>query len=241
MKILAVGTATESCSAALWLDGEIRERFEAAGREHSQLLPRMVQALLAECGVAAAQIDGIAASAGPGSFAGVRVGVAFVKGFAQALDRPVLPVSSLAMLAQSALDRGAPAVLPAIDARMREVYFGVYESADGVARARCPDAVLPPAQVPPVGGGMFAAVGSGWKAYADLLAASTAAQLLGVDGEAQPHAADALRLTVREFAAGRGLPAAALQPLYLRDRVALTAAEQQAARDAARGAQRAEK
>jgi tRNA threonylcarbamoyladenosine biosynthesis protein TsaB len=234
MKILALDTATEACSVALWLDGEIRERFELAGREHSHLLSPMVQALLADCGVAAHQLDGIAAGVGPGSFAGVRIGVAFVKGFALALDRPVRAVSSLAMLAQGAIGGGAAGALPAIDARMREVYFGVYRFSDGLACAQVADAVLPPEAVPAVGGGPYAALGSGWKAYGEALAAGTGAVLLGVDGAALPHAADALRLSVPDFAAGAGISASELQPQYLRNRVALTSAEQQAARIAQR-------
>ena len=103
MKLLALDTATEACSVALWLDGRIEQRYEAVGRGHSQRLPQMLQELLVDCGVAAGQLDGIACGIGPGSFAGVRIGVGFAKGLALGLDRPVLPVTSLAMLAQGAI------------------------------------------------------------------------------------------------------------------------------------------
>jgi tRNA threonylcarbamoyladenosine biosynthesis protein TsaB len=240
MRLLAVDTATDACSAALWLDGAIHERYEVTGRAHSQLLPGMVQALLADCGVAAGQLDGIASGVGPGSFAGVRIGVAFVKGFALALDRPVLPVSSLAMLAQACVADTA-CVLAAIDARMGEVYFGVYAAVAGLAQAQQRDAVRPPAAVTTPGTGPCIGAGSGWKAYANALTAAVGTRLSKVDGDALPHAADALRLTAAAFAAGEGIAAGNLQPLYLRDRVALTAVEQRAAREAARAVQRPEK
>ncbi len=231
MKLLAVDTATEACSVALWLDGELRERHAVVVREHAARLPEMLAALLAECGVSLAQLDGIACGVGPGSFAGVRIGVGFVKGLAMGLDRPVVAVSSLAMLAQGAIRRhGAAQVLAAIDARMNEVYFGVYEARDGLARRRGEEIVAPAAGLPGGLAGSYAAAGSGWQAYGAALHERLAAELSTVDGEALPNAADALALAAPEFAAGRVLDGAALLPVYLRNRVALTTAEQQAAR-----------
>jgi tRNA threonylcarbamoyladenosine biosynthesis protein TsaB len=230
MRLLAIDTATEACSVALWLDGAVRERFEVAGRSHSQHLPAMLRELLAECGVAPAQLDGIACGVGPGSFAGVRIGVGFVKGLALGLDRPVLPVTSLAMLAQGALRRhGAQRMLAAIDARMSEVYFQVFATSGGLAAELTEAVVAPPASLQLPAQDRHAAVGSGWKSHPELLAA-TAAPLDPVEGEALPQAQDALALVLPGFQAGAGLPAGDLQPLYLRNRVALTKAEQDASR-----------
>lgn len=231
MKLLAIDTATEACSVALWLDGAVHERFELAGREHSVRLLPMLHALLAEAGVSLPQIDGIACGVGPGSFAGVRIGVGFVKGLALGLDRPVLPVSSLAMLAQGAMRvHAAQRVLAAIDARMQEVYFGVYLAEDGLALLQGEARVAAPDQLPVPAAANYIASGSGWKTHGEALRGHLGLSLGVVDGEALPHAADALLAAQQGFAACGGIEASALQPMYLRNRVALTKAEQEAAK-----------
>jgi tRNA threonylcarbamoyladenosine biosynthesis protein TsaB len=231
--LLAVDTATEACSVALWLDGAVHERWELAGRTHSQRLLPLLHELLAEAGVVMSQVDGIACGVGPGSFAGVRIGVGFVKGLALGLDRQVLPVTSLAMLAQGAIRvHGARQVLAAIDARMDEVYFCAYAERGGLAAPLGEAMVAPPAGLELSGEGEWHAAGSGWKTHLGALRAGTRAPLRLIDGEALPHASDALPLAAPAFAAGRGVAAGELSPLYLRNRVALTKAEQEAARKA---------
>lgn len=231
MRLLAIDTATEACSVVLWLDGAVHERCEVAGRGHSQRLLPMLNALLADCGVTLGQVDGIACGIGPGSFAGVRIGVGFVKGLALGLDRPVLPVTSLAMLAQGAMRRhGAQQVLAAIDARMSEVYFQEFAAVDGLAVGQGEAQVIAPALLDLPRVGRYAAIGSGWGTHGEVLRGRTGAVLEPVDGAALPQARDALPLARVAFAAGQGVAAGALQPLYLRNRVALTKAEQEAAR-----------
>lgn len=232
LNILAIDTATEACSAALWLRGEIRERFEIVGREHTQKLMPQVAALMAEAGIAFAQLDGVACGIGPGSFAGVRIGVGYVKGLALALDRPVVGVPSLAMLALRGMrEHGAARVLCAIDARMSEVYFGAYRAtADGSVEVLAPPQVCAPARVPAQAPGVYLAAGSGWGAYGSVLQAASGVEISAIQADALPHAEDALRLALPEFAAGRGINADQLLPLYLRDKVALNLAEQAALR-----------
>jgi tRNA threonylcarbamoyladenosine biosynthesis protein TsaB len=228
MRLLAVDTATEACSVALWLDGIVVDRFEVAGRTHTERLLPVVQELLADAGLKPAQLDGFVCGIGPGSFAGVRIAVGLVKGMALALDRPVVGIGSLAMLAQQAADDGAECIVPCIDARMSEVYWGVYgRSANGLVVALQPDRVAPPVQVevPELPPG-WAAVGTGWGTYETVLA-----ERLGLpgttSGQALPGAAAALRLAVPHFEAGGVMSADDLAPAYLRDRVALTLQEQQ--------------
>lgn len=232
MRLLAIDTATEACSAALWLEGELIERFEIAGRTHTERLMPVVQGLLAEAGVLPAQLDGLVAGIGPGSFAGVRIGVGLVKGMALAIDRPVSGVSSLAMLAQAAIDAGADQVLACIDARMSEVYLGVYgRTIAGLVEAHQPDSVAPPdALVATLRPGPWAAVGTGWGTYEALLQQRLGILPMGVDRTALPRAGAALRLALPLFEAGQAGSADHLAPAYVRDRVALTLIEQQAAR-----------
>lgn len=230
MKLLALDTATEACSAAVWVDGQIHARFEIAGRDHTQRLLPAVAAVLAEAGVRYAQLDGLVCGLGPGSFAGVRIGVAFTQGVALAHELPVVGVSSLALLAQRALNAGgAEQVLAAIDARMGEVYFQCFaRDANGLARASSNAVVAAPDAVPfLLQPGPWLAAGSAWATYRAELSARLACEISAIDGTALPQAADAFALAVPIFERGEAEPADALQPIYLRNRVALTLVEQQ--------------
>jgi len=234
MKLLAIDTATEACSVALWQDGAIVETFEVLGRTHSVQLPLMLPALLAEAGIKLAQLDGLVCGIGPGSFAGVRIGVSFVKGLALGLDRPVVGVTSLAMLAAAQLAEHPDALaLPAIDARMDEVYLGAYRSRDGAIVAVQDDAVGPAGSIelPAALTGPIRAAGTGWSAHREALLARLPQMPVVIDDAALPHAAAAFRTAVQRFERGDASDAAQLVPAYLRNRVALTQREQQALRD----------
>ncbi len=228
MKLLALETATEACSVALWLDGEVRERFELAPRRHAELTLPWAEQLLAEAGVAKSQLDAIAIGRGPGAFTGVRLAIALGQGIALALDRPVVPVSTLAALA---LHAQGPRVLAAIDARMGEVYAAAYALRDGDALALDEERVLPPESVTlPDDGDGWHGVGTGFAAADGALATRLAPRLAAVDAAALPHAADIARLAALAFARGGAVAPEAAEPAYLRNNVALTIAEQQALR-----------
>ena len=218
MILLALETATEACSAALAIDGDIRERFEVAPRGHSQLILPMVDELMAEADIAIEQVDAIAFGRGPGAFTGLRIAVGVTQGIAFGADLPVVPVSTLAALAQGCeSDR----VLAAIDARMDEVYWGAYQRNPAGLMVLCgEEAVLPPGQIPlPEGDGWFG-VGTGWGSYSALLSERCGSQLEGWNGEYLPHAADVARLGIAGFSAGEATSADLAMPVYLRDQVA---------------------
>lgn len=234
MKLLAFETATEACSVAVWDDGRVLERFGVAPRRHAELALPWADAVLAEAGIARAQLDAIAVGRGPGAFTGVRLAIGLAQGIALALDRPVLPVSTLAALALRAPD-DAGHILAAIDARMGEVYVAAFRrEGEGVTplsdeRVLAPDAVELPAGVD-----RWDAVGTGLAALDGALQARLQPRLGRVDALALPHAADVARLAAQDFAAGKAVAAELVEPAYLRDNVALTLEEQQALR-AARG------
>ena len=125
MKVLAFETSTEACAVALHVDGRTLERFELAPRRHAELALPWADALLAEAGVSRAQLDAVAVGRGPGAFTGVRLGIGLAQGIALALDLPVVPVSTLQVLALRA-PAHADKVLACIDARMGEVYAAAY-------------------------------------------------------------------------------------------------------------------
>lgn len=227
MRILAIDTATEACSAALWQDGAVLSRFQNVGRTHTEVLLPMVHELMAEARCAFSQLDGIACGVGPGSFAGVRISVGFVKGLALALDRPVVGVSSLAMLARGAIRAGARDVLAVIDARMGEVYSGAFAaSAQGQPCQAMVETVCLPARVSLPGKGSWVGVGSGWNTYREVLIRAIGITPDSVDGVALPRAEDALALALPRFESNLAISADQLTPSYLRDKVALTLLEQ---------------
>ncbi|MBW6151264.1 tRNA (adenosine(37)-N6)-threonylcarbamoyltransferase complex dimerization subunit type 1 TsaB, partial [Pseudomonas aeruginosa] len=146
--LLALDTSTEACSVALLHEGRALSHYEVIPRLHAQRLLPMVRDLLDEAGVALSAVDAIAFGRGPGAFTGVRIAIGVVQGLAFALQRPVLAVSDLAILAQRAYrEQGAERVAAAIDARMDEVYWGCYQLQQGEMRLAGSEAVLPPERV----------------------------------------------------------------------------------------------
>ena len=230
MKLLAIETATEACSVAVLVDGEVRERFEIAPRRHAELTLPWAEQLLAEAGVAKSQLDAIAVGRGPGAFTGVRLAIALAQGIALALDRPLLPVSTLAALAMRA-DAGEGAdILAAIDARMGEIYAASFRRAGDEVFATSHEIVIAPADHGvPAGDGWFG-VGTGFAAADAVLASRLQGRWAGIDAGALPHAADVARLGALAFARGEAVAPERIEPAYLRNNVALTIAEQQALR-----------
>lgn len=222
MKLLAIDTATEACSAALRIDGEVISRYIVEPRAHSQKLLPMVDEIMAEAGIAPAQLDGLAFGRGPGSFVGLRIGAGMAQGIALGCDLPVAPVSTLAAIAHRCWrEQGHASVLAAIDARMKEVYWGGYSVAGtGEVELLLDECVSPPDAVPaPIGDGWFGA-GTGWGTYADVLQSRVSKACSEWDGSLLPHAEDVLAIGAVVFARGGAVDAAEAQPIYLRDKVA---------------------
>ncbi|KAF1709225.1 tRNA (adenosine(37)-N6)-threonylcarbamoyltransferase complex dimerization subunit type 1 TsaB [Pseudoxanthomonas kalamensis DSM 18571] len=233
MRLLAFETSTEGCSVALWLDGEVRERFEVAPRRHAELALPWAEALLADAGIARAQLDAVAVGRGPGAFTGVRLGVALAQGIALALDLPVLPVSTLRALAMRGMAEmfEGSRILAAIDARMGEIYAATFHVEGGEPQGQGNEVVIAPTDhVLPGEDDGWIGVGTGFAAGEGILQTKLAPRFSRIDSTALPHAADVARLAATAFARGEALPADKLEPAYLRNNVALTLAEQQAQR-----------
>lgn len=222
MKLLAVETSTDACSAALFIDGEISEKFKIAPREHTKLILPMIEGLMAEAGLRPRQLDAVAVSRGPGSFTGVRIAGGVVQGIAFGADLPVVPISTLAAIAQDFFNRREFAELSftAMDARMNEIFWGVYlRNTQGLAEAIGDEVVIPAGEVvfPDMPG---YGVGSGWAVYGDMLRDRLGARVLGVDGEVWPRAGCIAQLGAYGFANGQAVPVEQAMPVYLRDKVA---------------------
>ena len=223
MKILAIDTATEACSAALYLDGEITRQYRVAPRQHSHIILPMIDQLLAESGVRVAELDALAFGRGPGSFMGVRIAAGVTQGIAFAWDLPVVPVSTLAAIAQTAYsETGATRVLSAIDARMNEVYWAAYRLSDnGCMHLVGEESVIAPGQVAKPAEDGWTGAGTGWSAYGEILNAAIGAGVLSAQmNECLPSAESVVKLAVADYEAGRHVPASKAVPVYLRDNVA---------------------
>jgi len=221
MKLLAIETATEACSAALYLDGEVRVRYEVQARNHSKLILPMMDQLLAEAGIKLTALDALAFGRGPGAFTGVRIATGVIQGAAFAADLPVVPVSTLAALAQRHYrEQGHTQLLAAFDARMGELYWGGYRLRDGLVEPVIADQVAKPGAVVLPAGAGWHGVGTGWGAYGDLLAARLGGVLSSVTPDLYYSAHDVALLGVAGFAKGEAVSAAEALPIYLRDQVA---------------------
>jgi tRNA threonylcarbamoyladenosine biosynthesis protein TsaB len=229
MRVLALDTATEACSVALLGEHGLIGRYEEPGRGHAAQILGMVDAVLAQAGMTVSMLDGIAASVGPGAFTGVRISVATAQGLAFGAGLRLIGVSTLEALAMRALDTGADLALACLDARMGEVYWGWYaaDASRGV-RAVAPPQVGAPASVSlpaaEAGSARVSGIGRGFAAYPEL-ARLPGLRLQPADAGALPNAREMARLGALRLRAGEGADPAALEPLYLRDKVALTEAE----------------
>lgn len=222
MKILALETSTEYCSVALWQDGVVTGSSEKVGQRHSEVLMAMLDGVLVEAGVKLAQLDGIAFGAGPGSFTGVRIACGVTQGLALGANLPVIGIGTMHAVAQAS---GKDKVIVALDARMAEVYFAVYEKRGGEWLTLCAPCLCLPQNTPAVEGGGWLGAGSGFAAHGTVLQERYAGQLGDIDAACVPQAGAIAELAAPMFAAGLGLDAALAMPLYLRDKVALKTSE----------------
>jgi tRNA threonylcarbamoyladenosine biosynthesis protein TsaB len=208
MIVLALDTATTSSAVALFRDGRVVTT-------HSESLLAMIDESFREAGLVPRDLDGVVCGAGPGSFTGLRIGLATAKGLCFALGKPLAMVSTLAALAARAPDGR---VLAAIDALKGEVYAGLFDVAGGHPVRAGDEAVIPPERLltqlaewtPAVVVGSV--VGSGALKYPELVVPG--ARLL--DSDPGPHPADLARLGAARLAAGLADDLATATPAYLR-------------------------
>lgn len=220
--ILALDATTEACSVAVAVGDRVHGEWRHLPRGHAAALLPMLETLLVEAGIARSAIDAIAFCAGPGAFTGVRIAIGVAQGLGFALDRPLVPLSTLRVLAAGALAT-APAdagVLVATDARMGEVYSGAFRrDPSGLPQVVAAERLCPPeaVAVPP---GRWIGAGSGFAAHPERLAGRLQRALIAVEAQRLPDARDALPLARAAYAAGATVTAEHAAPVYLRDRVA---------------------
>lgn len=220
--VLALDTATEALSVALQHGAKTTTHFEIAPRLHAQKILPTIDRLLQQAGITLADVDAFVFGRGPGAFTGVRTAVAVVQGLAFSHDKPVYGVSTLLAMAEAARrQHGVTQVLPAIDARMGEIYAAGYAWHDGAWQTVLPEAVLAPAQLQFAGAGAWYACGTGWQVHGEAMRAGVSAALTQEPGDGRlPDAQDMLALALPALLRAEGLPADQALPVYLRDQVA---------------------
>jgi tRNA threonylcarbamoyladenosine biosynthesis protein TsaB len=219
MRLLALDTSTEACSVALLLDEVLRLRFELTERSHAELVLPMVDELLAEAGVALADLDGLAFGRGPGAFTGLRIATGVVQGLAFGAELPVAAVSSLAAVAEQVPAAADETILVCNDARMGEVYWGVFQRKSATLIGLTPESVSEPERVGEGVTKVRHAAGNAFSRHPSLATRLLAEGLQLHDG-IYPRADAVARLGALELAAGRGVPAEMALPVYIRDDVA---------------------
>jgi tRNA threonylcarbamoyladenosine biosynthesis protein TsaB len=203
-------------------DDALIERHEVAPRRHAELLLPWCDQLLAEAGIGRHQLDAVAYGRGPGAFTGLRIACSVVQGIAFALNRPVIPVSTLEALAVTAWQvEGGALWLSAIDARMGELYWSGWSiDDDGVASPVIEEQLVSGEQAPLPTDGQWRGCGSGWLAEGERLGERVGTHLLASHPDLTPRSGVVATIAARQFASGGGLPASEALPEYLRNRVA---------------------
>lgn len=227
-RILALDTSTDACSAALLLKGELYDIFEIQPRKHTELILGMIERLLGEADITPSQLDAIAFGRGPGAFTGVRIATACTQGLAYAADLPVLPISTLASMAQYVIEKyGGAQMAVCLDARMDEVYCGMYtKNAAGQAELSGDELVCPPQNMPTQPWSEWQAVGNGWKAYPEALDGAFPSAPQQRHADIYPTAKTIAKLGATAFAQGAAIPVDQALPIYLRHNVAKKKGEQ---------------
>ena len=224
MKIVCFDTATDALSCALRVDGELLEHHETAPRRHADRLLSVVDRLLAEAGVSGRELDAIGFGCGPGSFTGLRIAAATAQGLAFSLDLPVVPVSTLAVMAQGCFrERRARRVLAVLDARLGEVYAGAMQEDSGLMRSVRAERLCRPEELIEELGtedGGWIGCGPGWLVCGDAMRDGLGARLERIEPERLPRACDLVALARARWEAGLAMSPERALPVYLRREVA---------------------
>ena len=220
--ILALDSSTDACSVALYADSRLDARFELAAKSHTQRLLPMVDELLQSNNLQLSDLDAIAFGRGPGSFTGLRICMGIVQGLAFGAQLPVIPVSTLEAMALGYYRANPEVSLPllvSLDARMDEVYWGLFNRSGDSVSAASDEFVMKPELLSEQGvihalDGQFIAVGPGWHYPAmQLLAAST------IVVDAQPQGENMALIAAKLWSAGGAIDVLDAEPVYLRDTI----------------------
>lgn len=220
--ILAFDTATNACSVALQVGDKLFSQHKIVPREHARLLLPMIQAVLDEANLDLNALNAIAFGCGPGSFMGVRLATATAQGLAFGLNIPVIPVSTLQVIAQTAYAQfPAKNILAGWDARMDEIYWGLYAvDSSGVMHSSTQDNLSPPGLIDTTLFTKleFCTAGNAWSVYAEKLQ-SILPQAQQSFTDIYPEARSMLTIANKQFLSGEFVSPEKAEPHYVRHHV----------------------
>lgn len=221
MNILAIDTSTQACSAAIYNGQDFYEQFDILPRQHAKSILPMIESVLTASGLTRNDIELLAFAHGPGSFTGLRIAASAIQGLAFALDKPVVGISTLRALAQTAFrEHKVEKALTAVDARMGEIYWGVYQiDQNKRMQPLQPDCLTTANQVTRPANKLWCGIGNGWENNDGHFDTSFKRLLKTVYSKCYPHARDIAFLAEYEFNQGHVLEASQAQPIYIRNQV----------------------
>lgn len=219
--VLAFDAATTACTAALLVEDKVYEFFEIAPRRHSELIIEMINNLLVNADIKLQNVDVIAFGCGPGSFMGVRIATGVAQGLAFGIEKPVIAVSTLQTLAQTAYEETkAENILTGWDARMDEIYWGTYQlNKNGLMKAVMDDCLDKPNAIRLPLEKEWLAVGNAWEIYEEQLPEEIKRYLISFNNDIYPHAGVITKIALEKYQQGSVLPPEKAEPMYLRNKV----------------------
>lgn len=223
MRLLAIDTSTEACSVALLINDKIHSQFQIVPQQHNEIILPMINQMLTKTRISLAEINAFAFGAGPGSFTGLRIAASIVQGLAYGNNKPVIPISTLAALAQGAYRLfNIPLLLPALDAKMHQIYFGIYQVNDTqkIVEPLQPDQAIAPEQMTfqilkEETSKAWVGIGSGWESYSQLLTQLSGAKSNNIQVGLYPDAQDIIPLAKDKLEKGETVKASEALPFYL--------------------------
>lgn len=212
INLLAIDTSFSICSVAVRSGDAVFSLSLSEVKQSNQLLI-LIDEVLRSMQITLQHLTAIAVGCGPGSFTGIRVAVSVAQGLGYGLNLPIIPVSSLAILAQSVYERhGWTRILTAVDARMQEIYWAAWSILNDQAQLVMKEQIVVPNQVVPPDSENWYGVGDAWDVYAKSIY-----QPIATDTTPNPLAVPLLSLAFPLFNQGKIMTAKQITPIYLRD------------------------
>ncbi|MFZ2315160.1 MAG: tRNA (adenosine(37)-N6)-threonylcarbamoyltransferase complex dimerization subunit type 1 TsaB [Gammaproteobacteria bacterium] len=218
MNLLAIETSSNACSVALLKGETITVSHEVAPMQQTKQILPVIQKLLADAAITLKDLDAIAFGCGPGSFTGVRIASSVTQALAFVEKLPIISISSLAAIAQSAwLEQQYPQSLVALDARMNQVYWAAYTiNEQGLAVLQDEEQVCLPQEIKVSQSGIWYGVGDGWEKYQEQLVSQLTFEPKAINIKQLPTAEGVLILAKHKFERGEWVEPAGALPVYLR-------------------------
>lgn len=219
MKILAIDTSTEACSVAILKDGKVYTHFDLKPQKHGEVILDMIESVCRSSELSLDDIDVFAYGKGPGSFTGLRIAASVLQGLAFAKQKPAIGISTLQALAQQSDSKQE--ILASLDARMGEIYWGIYKKNQvGIAIEISKDSLCEPSQISLLANTNYVGVGSGCIVYEEVITNNF--ENITIDQNIKyPHAKDIVLIAESQITDGTAelLKAEEIIPVYIRNKV----------------------